>query len=167
MATSTLITGILISAIVSALFSESIVQGLGKLLSKIDLPQRADIEGLWHVEFTMSHNGELVTYREAINVVKRLGTIYGYNVPDAENHELLKLVELNEPLRIKAIIIDNRFITGTWYHPDRKSRFHGSFQLKLGLSGKSMKGVWTGYRESTNLIESGDWLWTQRNTNIS
>jgi hypothetical protein len=160
--TTTLIIGIIVSAVISGIFSESIVQGIGKLLSKIDLPQKADIEGVWDVEFSMREGKKVICFRETIKVVKRLGIIYGYNIPDLNNHALLKTLEHNKPLRIRASLIDNRYITGTWFHPDRKSRFHGSFQLLLGLSGDKMNGLWAGYRESTNSIDSGSWKWVQR-----
>lgn len=162
MATFTIIAGIIISAIVSSLFSESIVIGLGKMLAKIDLPQKASIEGIWDATFTLSEGNSVVEYHETIKIVKRLGSIYGYNIPDPKNHEILKEVENLKPLRIRANIMDNRFITGTWYHPNRKTRYHGSFQLLLGVSGNKINGLWTGYRESTNTIETGAWHWRQR-----
>lgn len=162
MTTFIFILGAIISAIISALFSESILQGLGKLLSKIDLPLKADIEGIWDVEFTMREGNTTHVYNESIMIIKRLGIMYGYNIPDQNNHRLLRLVEEKKPLRFRGNLIDNRYVTGTWFHPDKRSRFHGSFQLVLELSGKRMKGIWTGYRESKNVIDSGKWIWSKR-----
>lgn len=151
------IIGIIISAIVSAMFSESILQGIGLMLSKIDLPKQAVIEGVWKAEFTLNENDTIVTYKEKIKLIKRLGKIYGYNNPDPENHDLLKKVENKNPLRLTGNLVDNRYFTGVWFHPNRKSRFHGSFQLLFELSGNKMAGNWTGYSESKNIIDSGKW----------
>lgn len=155
--TTTLI-GVVISATVSAMYSESILQGLGLLLSKIDLPKKADIEGIWKVEFTLTENETEVTFNETIKITKRLGIIYGYNIPDPSNHDLLKKVEENKPLRIRGDLVDNRYLTGVWFHPNRRARFHGSFQLLVDLNGNKMSGNWTGYSEIKNKIDSGSWI---------
>jgi len=156
------IIGVVISAIISALFSESILRGIALFLAKFDLPSQSSIEGIWEASFSMSdEHGVEKRYKEKIKIVKRLGNIYGYNVPDSNNHELLKTVESKKPLRIRGSVVDNRYFTGVWFHPSKKSRFHGSYQLLLNLSGDKMEGVWTGYRESSNCIESGNWLWNK------
>lgn len=153
------IIGIIISAIISAIFSERIILWLGQVLSKIDLPSKADIEGVWIAEFSMQEGNDIKTFKEAISVKKRLGVIYGYNIPNPINHDLLNPIANKKPIRIRASIIDNRFLTGIWYHPNRSSRYHGSFQLIIRTSGSKMEGNWTGYRESKNSISAGEWNW--------
>lgn len=154
-----LILGIIISVLVSFIFSEQLKRGLGLLLSKIDLPSNADIEGLWIAEFTMVEGGSTKTFKEAVLLKKRLGVVYGYNVQHKLNHELLSSVASKKPIRIRANIVDNRFLTGIWYHPQRGSRYHGAFQLLIRTSGSQMEGNWTGFRESKNIISAGEWNW--------
>jgi hypothetical protein len=163
METTTLIIGIIISAIVSAVYSESILQGMGLLLAKINLPNQADIEGVWKVEFTLKEDESVSIFKETIKIVKRLGIIYGYNIPDPENHEVLKKVEENKPLRLRGNLVDNRYLTGVWFHPNKKSRFHGSYQLLVDLSGNKMSGRWTGYSETKNSIDFGSWNFLKEN----
>lgn len=155
------ILGIIVSAIISAIFSDRIVFLIGQILTKIDLPIKADIEGIWIAEFSMKEGNRIKSFKEAIEIKKRLGVIYGYNIPNSINHELLSPIADMNPIRIRASIVDNRFLTGIWYHPNRNSRFHGSFQLIVRTSGSQMEGSWTGYRESKNLIGSGEWIWTK------
>lgn len=156
-----ILIGVIISSIVTAISSESIIKGIGQLLTKIDLPKSAVIEGTWIAEFSISESGQISTYSEAIKIIKRLGIIYGYNIPHEKNHELLKKVEEKKPMRLKGNMIDNRFFTGVWFHPNRKSRYHGSYQLLLELSGSKLTGTWTGYSESQNQITSGSWIWNK------
>jgi len=160
MDTAIFITGIVVSAIISALCSEAILRGVAMALSKVDLPRRSTFEGTWEATFTMAgEDGVAKSYSEKIKLVKRLGTYYGYNVPDSNNHELLKTVDAQKPMRLRGTIVDNRYFTGVWFHPSNQSRFHGAYQLLLGLSGESMEGVWTGFSESRNGIEAGSWTW--------
>jgi len=125
------------------------------------MKKKSDIEGLWLAEFTLNENGNISKYKEAIKIVKRLGTVYGYNVPHPENHEALMTVDKNVPLRVRAILVDNRYLTGNWFHPNKMARFHGSFQMIVRLSFTEMTGVWTGFSESKNSIDKGDWNWTR------
>lgn len=156
------IIGIVISAVISALFSESILRGIALFLAKFDLPSQSSIEGIWAASFSMTdEQGVTKTYSEKIKIFKRLGNIYGYNVPDSNNHDLLKTVENKKPLRIRGSLVDNRYFTGVWFHPSNQSRFHGSYQLLLNLSSDKMEGVWTGYSETSNCIESGNWIWNK------
>lgn len=157
MDTITFIIGIIISTIISATYSETILQVLGQLLSKIDLPTQADIEGVWKVEFTVIENEIEVTFQETIKIKKRLGIIFGYSIPDTSNLELLKNLVNNKSLRIRGKLVDNRYLTGVWFHPNRRARFHGSFQLLVGLSGNNMSGSWLGFSETKNMIDSGSW----------
>ncbi|MCF0043632.1 hypothetical protein [Dyadobacter fanqingshengii] len=152
----------LIPFIISALFNESILQGIAKLFSKIDLPRKTKLKGTWDVHFSINNNGQQVVFSEVVQIRESMGFVFGNNVPDLKNHPKLKAVQTKRPRRIKAIVIDNRYVTGTWYHPDGKTRYHGSFQLLLAVSGSEMAGIWTGYRESTNDIESGTWNWIRR-----
>lgn len=157
------IIGIIISSVISVIFSEQIINFLGVYLAKFDFKKQSKIEGEWVVEFTMIEKDKNVTFKERIRLVKRLGSIYGYNIPHAENHEKLKKVENKKPLRVRASLVDHRYLTGNWFHPDEVSRFHGAFQLLIKTSQTEMNGIWTGYSESKNEIHTGKWKWIKLN----
>lgn len=157
------IIGILISSLISVIFSEEIINAIGIFLSKYDLKKKCEIEGDWLAEFTLIENNNISHFKETIRLVKRLGIYYGYNVPNPNNHDELKKVEQNQPLRIKASLSENKFLTGNWYHPNRQSRFHGSFQMLIVMNTDKMYGIWTGYSESKNEIDSGKWNWKKLN----
>jgi len=109
----------------------------------------------------MEEQGEVRVYKEAIVLKMRLGVVYGYNIEHEVNHEILSPIAHKRPIRIRASVIDNRFLTGVWYHPNRRSRYHGAFQLVIRTSTSLMEGNWTGFRESKNLITAGEWRWTK------
>ena len=160
---TTAIIGIVVSSIMSIIFSNQIVNFIGVYLTKIDFKKQSKIEGDWLVEFTMIENNQIVTYTEGIRLVKRLGNIYGYNIPHTKNHYKLKVVESKKPLRVRASLVDHRYLTGNWFHPDELSRFHGAFQLLIKTNQIEMNGIWTGYSESKNRIHTGEWNWIKIN----
>jgi len=155
------ILGIIISAIVSTIFSDKIIDAFGIFLSRIDLPHQTKLEGDWKAIFTIKENEIISSYEERILIVKRLGTLYGYKIENVNSTVESKISR--KTIRVRARIIDNRYLTGYWFNPNKNSRHHGSFQLLVELSGKKMSGIWTGYSETKNKIHEGDWIW-EKNT---
>jgi hypothetical protein len=54
---------------------------------------------------------------------------------------------------------DNRLFTGIWFHPEQRSHYHGAFNLIVRQDNDNIDGIWLGYSESKNIIETGRWIW--------
>jgi hypothetical protein len=85
--------------------------------------------------------------------------LVGRIVPHKNNYPALHAVNKDRPLRLRGTVKDNRYFTGVWFHPVRQSHHHGAFELLLNADGEQMMGLWFGYSESRNTIESGEWVW--------
>lgn len=114
--------------------------------------------GLWKATFTTKIDNKYHDFLEIIELKNSENFLLGTIKPDKRNHERLKLVENDHPKRVKGIFNENRFFTGTWFHPIKKNHFHGSFQLEL-INDKLLKGIWIGYGESQNKMDQGEWVW--------
>lgn len=153
------ILGMIISSIVSVILSDKIIFGIDRLFIRLGIFRVSNITGLWQTTFVMGYGKDKKEYQEIIFIKKRFGTIYGYIVNDERNYERLKSVMVQQPLRLKGFLSDNRYFTGFWYHPIETYRYHGSFQLLLEANFTKMSGQWIGYSESKNRINNGLWIW--------
>ncbi len=156
------ILGILISSIISVILSEQILSFVGSLMMKIGIKPRVNLNGIWRAIFTIrkdEREESEVSYNEIIRLKSSFGRVYGYIEPDERNYEDLKEHMNDRPLRLKAELLDNRYLTGFWYHPIQTNRTQGTFQMILYPDTKEMRGLWMGYSVSGNVIEDGEWVW--------
>jgi hypothetical protein len=155
----TTIVGALISLIVSLIFSEPLKHALLPLITRTGVPKKQILEGRWVTTFTFREADRMDLYTEVIEIKTHLGMVVDRIVPDTRNHERLREIAPNKPLRLRGEFTDNRHFTGFWFHPLRKRHFHGAFQLLLDSSCDRMTGKWIGFRRGTDTIDGGDWTW--------
>lgn len=153
------IIGPIISVIVTLLVSEPIKNWLAPFVSKFGVRKDDGINGRWQATFF--YGPDKKEYREAIEVSTLLGVIVGRIFPHSENYDGLKTVEAQKPVRLRGTVKDNRYFTGVWFHPKRRSHYHGAFHLLIDTHNERMNGSWLGYSESKNVIESGEWRWSR------
>ena len=149
--------GPVISIIVTLVFSEPLKNRLAPLIARVGSKKDTGFTGTWLATFSYGPSAE--AYQEAIQLSTFLGQVVGRIIPHEQNHERLRDVEESAPLRLRGTIKDNRYFTGVWFHPLRRSHYHGAFELLIDQSGEQMRGMWVGYSESKNSIEHGEWTW--------
>jgi hypothetical protein len=98
-----------------------------------------------------------------LEISSLLGALVGRVVPDTRNYPALHAVDKTRPLRLRGTVKDNRYFTGIWFHSVRHSHHHGAFELLLNVDGEAMTGLWLGYSERKNMIETGRWDWKRYN----
>jgi hypothetical protein len=153
------ILSIVISSIISVLLSEQILSFAGSLMMKVGIKPKINLNGIWKATFTISKDDGEKSYTEIIRIKSGLGRVYGSIEPDERNYAELKDHMEAKPLRIKGELLDNRYLTGFWYHPIQTNRTQGTFQMILYPDTKEMRGLWMGYSVSGNIIEGGEWVW--------
>jgi hypothetical protein len=156
-----ILVGALISMVLTLLFSDRIKQGLMPLIMRLNSSEKRGIEGKWVATFSLSVDDNVSHFTEVIQINQSFGMVIGHIVPDPRNYEQLHSVEAQKPLRIRGELVDNRYLTGTWFHPIEIQRYHGAFQLLLSPSGDRMNGRWIGFSESMNQVDIGEWIWVR------
>ena len=116
--------------------------------------------GKWKASFNYIKNDTVNIYTEIIQLNRKGGKVIGHIIEDDRNYERLRLVHRSHPLRLEGEFRENRFFTGTWYHPIETNRFFGSFQLQLETTNR-LVGVWIGLSEAKNAIDNGKWEWNK------
>jgi hypothetical protein len=153
------IIGPVLGVIVTLLISEPLKERLAPIVSWLGSKKATGVTGRWEAVF--HHSSRAEPYRELIEVSFLFGAVVGRIVPSDINHEDAKNIEKDKPLRIRGSIKDHRFFTGVWFHPSRRSHHHGAFDLIIRQDNDRMDGLWLGYSESSNNIESGRWEWNR------
>lgn len=156
-----IVAGTLVSIVLTLLFSNHIKQGLMPLIIRLNSSEKRGIEGKWVATFSLSGDDKLFYYTELIQINQSFGMVIGHIVPDPRNYDQLRIAEAQKPLRIRGELVDNRYLTGTWFHPIETHRYHGAFQLLLSPSGDRMDGRWIGFSESMNHVDIGEWIWVR------
>jgi hypothetical protein len=149
--------GPIIALIVTLVFSEPLKNRLAPLIGRFGSKNEDGFTGNWLATFSYGPSAE--AYTEAIQLSSFLGQVVGRIIPHPQNHQRLRAIEKSAPLRLRGSIKDNRYFTGVWFHPLRRSHYHGAFELLIDQNGEHMQGMWVGYSESKNLIENGEWTW--------
>ena len=63
-------------------------------------------------------------------------------------------------LRIIGRIVNNSFVTGTWFHRNNNSDHHGAFQLTIQPNKLKMIGKWVGFTSvNMAIINCEEWNW--------
>lgn len=153
------VLGIIISSVISVIMSEQILSFVGSLMMKVGIKPRINLNGIWVATFTIDKDGDEMSYSEIIRIKSGLGRVYGYIEPDDRNYDELLTHMNDKPLRIRGELLDNRYLTGFWYHPIQTNRTQGTFQMILYPNTKEMRGLWMGYSVSGNIVEAGEWVW--------
>ena len=148
------IVSVIVSAVLSILLADEIKSWIKKALLRIGLLKDVDIAGKWVAVFSCGGKN----YREIIEIKQRKTAITGRIIPDTRNYKEIRKSAEKKPLRLKGNIIDNRYITGFWYHPITSSRYYGSFQLILDNEAENIRGKWIGFTRTSDTIECGDWV---------
>ena len=143
--------------IITLVISEPLKTRLAPLVARLGSKKEEGVTGKWRATFY--YGSEETQYVEIIEVSSLLGSIVGRVVPHENNHEELKKVESSKPLRLRGEVKDNRFFTGIWFHPNRRSHHQGAFELLINTNNEAFNGIWLGYSESKNIVESGRWEW--------
>jgi hypothetical protein len=149
--------GPIVAVCITLLVSEPLKNWLAPVVAKLGSRKDQGISGRWIAVF--SHGPQEAEYVEVIEISSLFGQLVGRVVPDKRNYPALREVDKVRPLRLRGTIKDNRYFTGIWFHPVRRSHHHGAFELLLNVDGESMDGLWLGYSETKNTIQTGRWAW--------
>jgi hypothetical protein len=152
-----LISGPVVAIIVTLLVSEPLKNKLAPLVARLGTKKEEGITGKWKAIFY--YGKEETQYIEVLELSSLLGNIVGHIIPHEINHADLKLVETEKPLRLRGEVKDNRFFAGIWFHPNRQNHHQGAFELLINTNNEEIYGIWLGYSENKNVIESGRWEW--------
>ncbi|SEB14078.1 hypothetical protein SAMN05660964_03784 [Thiothrix caldifontis] len=151
------VIGPIVGVFVTLLVSEPLKNWLAPLVSKLGSKQEEGITGKWKATFY--YGSTEIPYVEMLEISSLFGQVVGHIIPHEDNHSAIKEIEDKKTLRLRGIIKDNRFFTGVWFHPNRKNHHHGAFKLLIDTNNEEIRGIWLGYSESRNKIESGRWEW--------
>ncbi len=151
------IVGPVVAVIVTLTVSEPLKTRLAPIVARFGSKKEEGITGKWLATFY--YGKDETPYTEAIEVSGLLGNFVGHIIPNDKNHADLKQIENTKPLRLRGEVKDNRFFTGIWFHPNRHNHHRGAFKLLINTNNEVIKGVWLGYSESKNVVESGRWEW--------
>jgi hypothetical protein len=151
------VAGPIVAVIVTLIVSEPLKDRLAPLIAKLGSKKEQGISGIWKASFLYGKSDDV--HIEVIEISVFMGTIVGRIVPHALNEGAAKRTENNRPLRMRGSVKDNRFFTGIWFHPERRSHHHGAFDLIIRQNNWRMEGMWLGYSETKNVIETGRWTW--------
>lgn len=149
--------GPIVAVVITLLVSEPLKDRLAPLVTRLGSKKEEGVTGLWKATFY--YGSPEVKFVQAIEISTLFGSVVGRIVPHRLNEDSAKRTESDRPLRVRGTVKDNRFFTGIWFHPERRSHHHGAFDLLIRQSNAQMEGVWLGYSESKNVIESGRWVW--------
>lgn len=152
----------LISIVVTLVFSEPLKDRLAPLVTSLGTKKEYGVSGLWKATFFYGKSEE--PHIQVIQLSTLLGSIVGRIVPHEFNEGAAKRTENSRPLRVRGSIKDNRIFTGIWFHPEKRSHHHGAFNLIIRQDNEHMEGMWLGYSEKDNLIETGRWTWERLNS---
>lgn len=151
------VIGPIVGVIVTLLVSEPLKDRLAPLVMRLGSKKEEGVSGLWKATFF--YGQPEVAHIQVIEISILFGSVVGRIVPHNLNEGAAKRTENDRPLRVRGSIKDNRFFTGTWFHPEGRSYHHGTFDLIIRQDNERMEGMWLGYSETKNKIETGRWIW--------
>lgn len=147
----------IIAVVITLIISEPLKERLAPIVMRLGSKRNVGVSGTWVATFF--YGPDNVPYVEVIELSHLFGAVVGRIIPSDLNHPEAHRMEVMRPLRVRGTVTDNRFFTGTWLHPGRRSHHHGAFDLIVAQNNEDMDGSWLGYSESKNIIESGRWSW--------
>jgi hypothetical protein len=151
------VLGPVLGVVVTLLVSEPLKERLAPLVSQLGSKKEEGVTGLWKASFF--YGDPAVQHVQVIEISTLFGSVVGRIIPHELNEGAAKRVQETRPLRVRGTIKDNRFFTGVWFHPERRSHHHGAFDLVVRQNNLQMEGMWLGYSETKNVIETGRWVW--------
>lgn len=151
------VVGPVVAVIVTLIVTEPLKTRLAPFIARFGSKKEEGITGNWLATFY--YGEDECQYIEAIEISGLLGNFVGHIIPHAQNHADLKQIEDTKPLRLRGEVKDSRFFTGVWFHPNRRNHHQGAFKLLVNTNNEEIKGIWLGYSESKNVVESGRWEW--------
>ena len=154
---------VLASAIIGVIFSDEFRALLRSFYFKFLGQEKTTLNGKWVATFTMFNDGECEEYTEVIELVQHGDFVTGHICEDQRNYSKLAKESKKRPLRVKGEFQGN-YLTGHWYHPLQRHRFHGSFQVRLRETGDILDGMWLGFISNSKGIGAGDWWWERDDT---
>lgn len=158
------VAGPLVSIAVTLLFSDKLKEVLAPIVLALGSKKKEGVTGKWLATFY--YGEERIPYPEVIEISTLLGSSVGRIIEHRGNHPRIAEAVKSKPLRLRGNVEDHRFFTGLWFHPVKTSHYHGAFELIVHQDGQTMSGLWIGYSESKNGIETGEWRWERlHNTN--
>ena len=149
------IIGPVTAVVITLLVREPLKTSLAPLISRFGSKKQEGIIGKW--EATFYYGPDEIPYIEGIQISMLFGHYVGHIIPYSKNHEALKKIENSKTLRLRGEIKDNRFFTGIWFHPNRRNHHQGAYEMIIKTNHKEINGIWLGYSERENFIESGRW----------
>lgn len=151
------VVGPIVAVVVTLLVSDPLKERLAPWVTRLGSKKEEGVSGLWKASF---YYGEPeVAHIQVIEISTLFGSVVGRIVPHNLNEGAAKRAQSTRPLRVTGTVKDNRFFTGTWFHPERRSHHHGAFDLIIRQNNLHMEGMWLGYSETKNVIETGRWIW--------
>ena len=151
------VAGPIAGIVVTLLLSEPLKERLAPLVLRLGSKKEEGVTGRWLATF--GHGIPEVEYLEVIEISLLFGLVVGRIVPHRLNQGAAKRVAESRPVRVKGTITNNRHFTGTWLHPERRSHHRGAFDLIIRQNNVHMQGMWLGYSETNNVIQTGRWEW--------
>jgi len=144
-------------ALVTLFVSDPLKQRLAPVVTWLGSQKDCGVTGKWLATFTFGPSQ--TEYTELIEVRSLFGSFVGRILPSEHNHANAAHSAGEKPIRVRGTMKDNRFFTGVWMHPNKRSHHHGAFNLILKLDGNHMEGYWMGYSERQSTIDRGEWRW--------
>jgi hypothetical protein len=156
------VIGPIVGVVVTLLVSDPLKDRLAPLVTQLGSKKEDGITGLWKATFY--YGSPEVAHVQVIEISSLFGSFVGRIVPHRLNEGAAKLTESARPLRVRGTVKDNRFFTGVWFHPGRRSHHHGAFDLIIRQNNALLEGMWLGYSETKNVTEVGRWVWERIET---
>ena len=113
-----------------------------------------NIAGSWNATFAYCNTRIQNAPRELITEKIKLYILFDYviGIYDELGH--------SRSLRIIGRIVNNSFVTGTWFHRNNNSDHHGAFQLTIQPNKLKMIGKWVGFTSvNMAIINCEEWNW--------
>ncbi|MBX7044430.1 MAG: nucleotide-binding protein [Ignavibacteria bacterium] len=122
-----------------------------EIKKNIDRIKKTDniLAGSWFEEWSFIDEGKQKRFKDTNATIEQFG-----------NFVTGKFKYARREYFFEGRIEQSKYLNGTWGAvKNRDSSYSGSFQLKIGIHGKKMKGKWIGFSSSDTEIRTGEWTW--------
>lgn len=83
------------------------------------------------------------------------------NIIQKGNRVMAEFKAADRTYELEGVIMDY-FLNGTWRDKQRGASYSGAFQLRIGMNGKTMSGLWIGFDSELQAIKHSIWEWKRK-----